>query len=85
MEERRSGSRRLLGNALLLLTALIWGMAFVAQRQGMDSIEPITFCAARMVLSTVAVGLVALLIEAGVGGAWTDFSRRFKSWGSHFL
>ena len=61
MEERRSGSRRLLGNALLLLTALIWGMAFVAQRQGMDSIEPITFCAARMALSTVAVGLVALL------------------------
>ena len=33
----------------------------------------------------IIVGLVALLIEAGVGGAWTDFSRRFKSWGSHFL
>ena len=61
MEERRAGSRRLLGNGLLVLTALIWGMAFVAQRQGMDSIGPITFCAARMVLSAVAVGLVALL------------------------
>ena len=61
MEEQRAGSRRLLGNGLLVLTALIWGMAFVAQRQGMDSIGPITFCAARMVLSAVAVGLVALL------------------------
>jgi len=56
MEEQRAGSRRLLGNGLLVLTALIWGMAFVAQRQGMDSIGPITFCAARMVLSAVAVG-----------------------------
>ena len=60
MEVQRSGSRRLLGNALLLMTAMIWGMAFVAQRQGMDSIEPITFCAARMALSTMAVALVAL-------------------------
>ncbi len=60
MEVQRMGNRRLLGNALLLLTALIWGMAFVAQRQGMESIEPITFCAARMVLSGVAVSLVAL-------------------------
>ena len=63
MEVQRMGNRRLLGNALLLLTALIWGMAFVAQRQGMDSIEPITFCAARMVLSGVAVSLVALAME----------------------
>ena len=61
MNEERSGGRRLLGNGLLLLTAMIWGMAFVAQRQGMDSIGPITFCGARMVLSAVAVGLVALL------------------------
>ncbi len=65
MEVRRTGSRQLLGNALLLLTALIWGTAFVAQRQGMDSIEPITFCAARMVLSTLAVGLVAMATGRG--------------------
>lgn len=63
MKERGVGSRRLLGNALLLLTALIWGMAFVAQRQGMDSIEPITFCAARTVLSGTAVGLLALAMR----------------------
>lgn len=52
--------RRLLGNLLLTLTALIWGTAFVAQRVGMESIEPLTFSAARMALAAVVVGLVAL-------------------------
>ncbi|MBP3875233.1 MAG: DMT family transporter [Lachnospiraceae bacterium] len=54
-------NRKLLGNLLLLLTALIWGTAFVAQRVGMDSIEPITFNAARMWLAAVAIGAVAIL------------------------
>ena len=31
----------------LLLTALIWGFAFVAQVQGMDSMSPMFFNAAR--------------------------------------
>lgn len=54
-------SKKLLGNILLTLTAIIWGSAFVAQRVGMESIEPITFTAARMALAAAAVGLVALL------------------------
>ena len=54
-------NRKLLGNLLLLLTAMIWGTAFVAQRVGMDSIEPITFNAARMWLAAVALGAVAIL------------------------
>ena len=52
---------KLLGNGLLLFTALIWGTAFVFQRVGMESIEPITFNAARMALAALATGLVALL------------------------
>lgn len=51
--------KKILGNALLLLTAIIWGTAFVAQRAGMDKIEPLTFNASRMALAAVAVGLVA--------------------------
>lgn len=31
------------GTLLLLLTALIWGTAFVAQRTGMDHLGPIAF------------------------------------------
>ena len=49
----------MLGNALLILTAMIWGTAFVFQRVGMERIEPITFNAARMALAAVAVGLVS--------------------------
>jgi len=63
--------RRMLGNALLILTALIWGTAFVAQRVGMDSIEPLTFTASRMALAAVAVGLLAVLMGKRQG-AGTD-------------
>ncbi|SPF67612.1 EamA domain [Propionibacterium ruminifibrarum] len=52
--------KRALGNSLLVLTAMLWGTAFVGQRAGMADIEPITFTAARMTLAAVAVGLVAL-------------------------
>ena len=33
--------RRILGNALLILTAMIWGTAFVFQRTGMERIEAV--------------------------------------------
>ncbi|MBR0409421.1 MAG: DMT family transporter [Eubacterium sp.] len=54
-------NKKLLGNILLTITAMIWGTAFAAQRAGMESIEPITFTASRMFLSAVAVGLVVLV------------------------
>lgn len=56
-------NKKLLGNALLLLTAFIWGTAFVFQRVGMDSIEPITFNASRMALAAVAIGILAFLMR----------------------
>ena len=34
---------KLLGNIALLITALIWGLSFVAQREGMEHIGPFTF------------------------------------------
>lgn len=46
-------------NALLLLTALIWGFAFVAQRVGMLHIGPFTFNAIRFGLG--ALSLVPLI------------------------
>ncbi len=55
-------NKKLLGNALLFLTAMIWGTAFVGQRVGMESIEPITFNAARMTLSAVMIGVLAILL-----------------------
>lgn len=38
---------------LLLLTAAIWGFAFVAQRAGMDYVGPFTFNAVRFTLGTL--------------------------------
>ncbi|MBQ3365703.1 MAG: DMT family transporter [Acidaminococcaceae bacterium] len=56
-------NKQVLGNLLLLLTAMIWGTAFVFQRVGMDSIEPVTFNAARMALAAVMVGALAFVLR----------------------
>ena len=43
------------GNLILLLTAFIWGAAFVAQSAGMDYVEPFTFMAARNVFGVLTL------------------------------
>ncbi len=52
--------KRMIGNLLLLFTAMIWGTAFAFQRSGMENIEPASFNAARMALAALAVGAFAL-------------------------
>lgn len=47
-------------NLLLLLTAVIWGFAFVAQRAGMEYIGPFTFNTARFTLGSLS--LIPLLL-----------------------
>ena len=47
-------------NILLLLTAIIWGFAFVAQRAGMEFLGPFTFNTARFTLGSLS--LVPLLL-----------------------
>ena len=47
-------------DGLLLLVAVIWGFAFVAQRSGMEVIGPFAFSAARFALG--ALSLVPLLL-----------------------
>lgn len=42
-------------NLLLLIAALIWGFAFVAQRKGMESIGPLTFNGIRFLLGAATV------------------------------
>ena len=49
-------TRQLKSSLLLLLTAVIWGTAFVAQSVGMDYIQPFTFTSIRFFIS----GLVLL-------------------------
>lgn len=76
--------KKLLGNLLLTLTAIIWGTAFAAQRIGMENVEPVTFTAARMVPATLAVGAVSAALarrEKKRGGARTpaEDARRRKN------
>ncbi len=47
--------RLLKADGLLMLTALIWGAAFVAQRMGMDHVGPFTFNAVRFALGSLAL------------------------------
>jgi drug/metabolite transporter (DMT)-like permease len=47
-------------NLLLLLTAVIWGFAFVAQRAGMEFLGPFTFNTARFTIGSLS--LIPLLI-----------------------
>ena len=42
-------------DALLLLTAIIWGFAFVAQRMGMDFVGPFTFNGVRFALGSLVL------------------------------
>ena len=42
-------------NGLLLITAAIWGFAFVAQRVGMEYLGPFTFNAARFTLGSLSL------------------------------
>ena len=44
---------KLRSNLLLLLTALIWGFAFVAQRVGMEYVGPYLFNGARFALGAL--------------------------------
>ena len=56
-------NKKLLGNAILMFTAAIWGMGFAWQRLGMEDIGPITFTAAREIISAVFIGIVAVIIN----------------------
>lgn len=55
------------GSLLLLLTALIWGTAFVAQRFGMNFMGPFTFQSVRTLLGCLALLPVVLLRRKKLG------------------
>lgn len=52
---------RLTANLLLVLTAIVWGLAFVVQKVGSDHISSATFIAARLFLGALIVSPIAYL------------------------
>lgn len=61
-------SKRMMGNSMLLLGAMIWGAAFVAQTVGMEYVEPFTFQASRCLLgSLVLLPVIAVMDRKNPG------------------
>ena len=58
-----SDSQRLRANILLLLTAVIWGFAFVAQRSGMEFVGPFTFNAVRFLIGGLLLVPLMLVMD----------------------
>ncbi len=54
-------NKSLRGSLLLLLTSLIWGIAFAFQRSGMEHIGPITFMAARCLLAVIFLAALCVI------------------------
>ena len=57
-------SKQLRGSLILLIASVIWGFAFVAQSEGMESVGPFTFQASRMLLAFVVLCPAAAVIHA---------------------
>ena len=61
--------KRWQANALLLATAAIWGLAFVPQSWGMDTVGPFAFTGLRFALGALIVAPLAWLEHARGRGA----------------
>lgn len=55
--------KKIRSSLLLLLTAIIWGVAFVSQSEGMQHMGPLTFSAARSILGCVVLLPVIAVIR----------------------
>lgn len=65
-------SKKMKSNLMLLLTAFIWGTAFVAQKSGMDYIEPFTYGGIR----TLIGGLVLIPVIRFLDGRKSEEEKK---------
>lgn len=56
-------SKQMRGSLILLLASIIWGFAFVAQSEGMETTGPFTFQASRMLLAFLVLLPAAAIIH----------------------
>lgn len=69
--------KQMKNNIMLLLTALIWGCAFVAQSVGMEYVGPFTFNCARCILgSVVLVPVIFLMDQMKKKGGMSEAQRK---------
>lgn len=67
--DSRNSKRTLIGVVILILTAMIWGFAFVAQKYSTGHIDAISISGLRYVIATFVLGLTVLI---------TDLARKSK-------
>jgi len=58
-------SKNLKGNLILLLTAFIWGLSFIAQSKGVEQISPIAFNGIRCLLGAIVLIPVIAILDNG--------------------
>ena len=72
---------RLRGNLLMLLTAIIWGTAFVAQKDGGDQIGALTFNGVRSAVGAIGLLLMLPLLDRfGIAHKPADAAERKNLW-----
>lgn len=71
-------ARHLRADGLLLVTALIWGAAFVAQRLGMEHVGPFTFNGVRFLLGALALQPLIWRMQKGRDGAGAPSKRLIR-------
>ena len=54
-------SKKMRANFLLLITAMIWGLSFVSQVEGMKTVDPITFQGIRLMLAAAVLVPVVMV------------------------
>lgn len=69
---------KLLANFALFLTALIWGVSFVAQREGMEHIGPFTFNMVRSFLGALSLLPVILWVKLSKPDTRTKKRKRYQ-------
>jgi len=69
---------KLSSNIALFLTALIWGLSFVAQRAGMEYIEPFTFNMVRSILGGLSLIPVILWVKISHPDKRTERRKHFQ-------
>ena len=55
--------KKIISMSMLVITAFIWGTAFVAQVAGMESIGPLSFCALRNLIAAVIMIPCTMLLD----------------------
>jgi len=80
MTPAASSSRALKADLLLLTTACIWGLAFVAQRVGMEHVGPFLFNGVRFALGAVALLPLAVAVKTRAAPGLSHAGSRALPW-----